>query len=65
MGEVADMMTDGTLCASCGVFIDDEAEGTEGPNGIPRYCRRCRRNGHDRIGQSHQEGSRRARRSKR
>jgi len=33
MGEIAEMMLDGTLCAGCGVYIDDE----EG-DGIPRYC---------------------------
>lgn len=33
MGEVAEMMLDGTLCECCGVYIHDgEAEG------FPRYC---------------------------
>lgn len=31
MGEIADMMLEGTLCAMCGVFI-----GTD--SGIPTYC---------------------------
>jgi hypothetical protein len=33
MGEIAEMMLDGTLCECCGEFIHDgEAEG------FPRYC---------------------------
>lgn len=33
MGEIADMMLDGTLCEGCGEYIDEgEAEG------FPRYC---------------------------
>jgi hypothetical protein len=32
MGEIADMMLDGTLCECCGAFIDDDAPGH------PRYC---------------------------
>jgi len=31
MGEIADMMLDGTLCATCGEFIGEDA-------GYPRYC---------------------------
>lgn len=34
MGEIADMMIDGTLCEACGEFIDDEG------HGFPRYCSR-------------------------
>ena len=41
MGEIAEMMLDGTLCASCGVPLvgpDDE------PQGFPGYCsRQCER----------------------
>lgn len=33
MGEIADMMIDGTMCP-CGQFIDD---GADGP-GYPQYC---------------------------
>lgn len=33
MGEIADMMIDGTMCP-CGEFIDD---GADGP-GYPQYC---------------------------
>ena len=33
MGEIADMMIDGTMCP-CGAFIDD---GEDGP-GYPQYC---------------------------
>jgi len=35
MGEVADMMLDGTLCEGCGVFMGDEV-------GYPRKCKACR-----------------------
>ncbi|MCL8382121.1 hypothetical protein [Xanthobacter aminoxidans] len=39
MGEIAEMMLDGTLCASCGGYIEDGE-----PDGMPRYCSaRCRR----------------------
>lgn len=33
MGEMAEMMLDGTLCEGCGSYIDDH-----GGEGIPRYC---------------------------
>lgn len=40
MGEIADMMLDGTLCEGCGEYIDDE-----GGDGIPRYCsKECAKN---------------------
>lgn len=32
MGEIAEMMLDGTLCEGCGVYIGD------GGSGFPRYC---------------------------
>lgn len=32
MGEIAEMMLDGTLCEGCGEYIDDDAPG------YPRYC---------------------------
>lgn len=32
MGDIADMMLDGTMCEACGVFLDDNGYG------IPRYC---------------------------
>lgn len=32
MGEIAEMMLDGTLCECCGCFIDADGDG------IPRYC---------------------------
>ena len=35
MGEIAEMMLDGSLCASCGAYIDDE------PEGFPRDCESC------------------------
>lgn len=36
MGEIAEMMLDGTLCEGCGVYLPGEAQG------IPRRCRDCR-----------------------
>lgn len=33
MGEMAEMMLEGVLCACCGGYIDDG-----GGDGIPRYC---------------------------
>lgn len=36
MGDVADMMLDGTLCAGCGTFI------SETPAGHPVYCDDCK-----------------------
>jgi|GEM_PF-1264130 len=38
MGEIADMMLDGTLCERCGVCLVDED--TE-PNGYPTLCASC------------------------
>ncbi len=32
MGEIADMMLDGTMCECCGEFLEGE------PAGFPRYC---------------------------
>lgn len=32
MGEIAEMMLDGTLCEGCGVYLEGDGEG------IPRYC---------------------------
>ena len=34
MGEVAEMMLEGTLCASCGVYLGRD-------NGYPEYCHDC------------------------
>lgn len=34
MGEIAEMMLDGTLCACCGDFLGDDA-------GYPIYCAAC------------------------
>lgn len=39
MGEIADMMLDGTMCECCGVWMDDILAGEEAP-GFPRYCSR-------------------------
>ena len=35
MGDVADMMLDGTLCEGCGVYIESESDG------VPRTCSQC------------------------
>lgn len=32
MGEAAEMMLDGTVCGTCGCYMDGEADG------FPRYC---------------------------
>lgn len=34
MGEIAEMMLDGTLCEGCGVYLGDN-------NGFPSYCFSC------------------------
>jgi hypothetical protein len=39
MGEIADMMLDGTMCQGCGVWLHD---GADGP-GYPGYCSDCQR----------------------
>jgi Zn finger protein HypA/HybF involved in hydrogenase expression len=36
MGEIAEMMLDGTLCEGCGVHLGGSA------NGFPRRCRDCK-----------------------
>lgn len=38
MGEVADMLLDGTLCEQCGVYIEEPAE-----EPVPRRCADCER----------------------
>jgi len=38
MGEIAEMMLDGTLCECCGVVL--VSEGEEAP-GYPRRCKAC------------------------
>ncbi|MBV8273558.1 MAG: hypothetical protein JO067_14925 [Cupriavidus sp.] len=35
MGEIAEMMLDGTLCEGCGVYLDGEGDG------YPRRCDDC------------------------
>ena len=37
MGEIAEMMLDGTMCQGCGVFL---FEGADGP-GFPMFCEGC------------------------
>ena len=39
MGEIADMMIDGTMCQGCGEWLNG---GRDGP-GYPVYCSSCRR----------------------
>lgn len=45
MGEIADMMLDGTLCEGCGELmedlIDDESDELDDPPGHPRRCASC------------------------
>jgi len=36
MGDIADMMLDGTLCSNCGVYLEDG-----NPEGYPRQCEDC------------------------
>ena len=37
MGEIAEMMLDGTLCEGCGTYLDGEGDG------VPRRCSACKR----------------------
>ena len=37
MGEIAEMMLDGTLCQGCGLFLNED------PPGYPVSCPECRR----------------------
>lgn len=37
MGEIAEMMLDGTLCEGCGEYLEGEGMG------FPRYCSGCAR----------------------
>jgi hypothetical protein len=41
MGEIADMMLDGTMCQGCGVWLHD---GADGP-GYPGWCSSCKPSG--------------------
>ncbi len=38
MGDIADMMLDGTLCEGCGVYLGSDL-------GVPGYCASCRSDG--------------------
>jgi len=38
MGEIAEMMLDGTLCACCGELLGDPEDE---PAGYPMYCASC------------------------
>lgn len=37
MGEISDMVVQGSMCELCGVVFDDE------PQGFPRMCKECQR----------------------
>lgn len=37
MGDIADMMLDGTMCAGCGEWLHDGEDG----DGFPGYCEAC------------------------
>ena len=39
MGDIADMMLEGTLCLSCGCY-DSVVYGIEGTS-LPRFCKDC------------------------
>ncbi|MGL4695225.1 hypothetical protein [Enterococcus larvae] len=41
MGEIAEMVLDGTLCDVCGGVFDDIVAGEEEP-GYPRTCEDCK-----------------------
>lgn len=40
MGEIREMMLDGTLCELCGVYLGDAVE-------FPRFCHHCARDEYD------------------
>jgi hypothetical protein len=50
MGEIADMMLDGTLCQVCGAYIGDA-------EGYPRTCIGCREDEEDEQDDTEQEQS--------
>lgn len=37
MGEIAEMMLDGTMCQCCGEWLNDGEDG----DGFPMYCEGC------------------------
>lgn len=43
MGEIADMMLDGTLCMQCGAAVLDENDEPLWECGYPRLCSDCER----------------------
>jgi hypothetical protein len=40
MGEIAEMMMDGTVCQECGEYLDPD-DGYDPPGDFPRFCRSC------------------------
>ncbi len=60
MGEIADMMLDGTLCECCGVYIDyGDADG------FPRYCEGCKQYASEETRPKRKRRRRRKKRKKR
>jgi len=59
MGEIAEMMMDGTLCSECGCVVDVVEFPIEGgartttPPGIPRMCYTCERNNQPKPAHGH------------
>lgn len=47
MGEIAEMMLDGTMCQGCGEFLCDGEDG----QGFPGYCESCQRQADEESGQ--------------
>lgn len=44
MGEIAEMMLDGTLCEGCGVYMPGASQG------VPRRCGDCKRHEYEQNG---------------
>ncbi len=42
MGDIADMMLDGTLCCVCGCYLDPEVETGPIIDDIPNKCDDCK-----------------------
>jgi len=50
MGEITDMILEGTLCQLCGVLMEDMGRddgGLNEPPGYPRYCVICEKDAED------------------
>ena len=45
MGDTSEMMQEGILCESCGIYLDeDETHKGYEPNGVPQQCNDCTSN---------------------